>query len=113
MPGYADYTAPESGNNIPVDAENFATTLVNSGCISAPSAKSLTDGPTAASSVFRCPSGYTDEVATLLQPGVSAPFPATRHAALAQEPWRVQSKETGIIIDSWYGVNAARDAILQ
>jgi len=44
-----------------------------------------------------------------LQPGVSTPLPQDRKAALAQEPWRVKSISSGIIIDSWYGVNAVRD----
>ena len=41
VPGYADYSAV-SGNNVPLDAENFATVLVNTGCITAPSAGSAT-----------------------------------------------------------------------
>jgi prepilin-type processing-associated H-X9-DG protein len=48
-------------------------------------------------------------VAIHLQPGVSAPFPKDRQAGLAQQPWRVKSASTGIIIDSWYGINAVRD----
>jgi prepilin-type processing-associated H-X9-DG protein/prepilin-type N-terminal cleavage/methylation domain-containing protein len=108
VPGYADYTA-KSGNNIPIDAENFATTLINTRCIVAPSMKNVSDGPSNQASPFYCPSGLDDQVSIHLQPGVSAPFPADRAAALAQEPWRVKSKSTGIIIDSWYGINAVRD----
>ncbi len=108
VPGYADYSGT-SGNGIPLDAENFATTLVNTGCITAPSAGSVSDGPNGRPSPFLCPSGLTDFVAIHLQAGVSAPFPKTRQSALAQQPWRVQSTGTGIIIDSWYGVNAARN----
>jgi prepilin-type processing-associated H-X9-DG protein len=109
VPGYSNRNTI-SGNGIYCDAENFATTLVNSGCINAPSAHAVSDGPVSAASPFFCPSGLTDEVAIWLDPSVSAPFPATRQAGKAQEAWRVQSLSTGIIIDSWYGVNAARDA---
>jgi prepilin-type N-terminal cleavage/methylation domain-containing protein/prepilin-type processing-associated H-X9-DG protein len=108
VPGYADYSG-RSGNNIPLDAENFATTLVNTRSITAPSVRNLADHPSNQSSPFYCPSGLDDQVAIHLQPGVSSPFPSDRAAALAQEPWRVKSINTGIIIDSWYGVNAVRD----
>jgi prepilin-type processing-associated H-X9-DG protein/prepilin-type N-terminal cleavage/methylation domain-containing protein len=108
VPGYADYSA-RSGNNIPLDAENYATTLVNSGQITAPRVKNLSDAPSNQPSPFYCPAGLDDQVSIHLQPGVSAPFPADRRAALAQEPWRVQSMSSGIILDSWYGINAVRD----
>jgi prepilin-type processing-associated H-X9-DG protein len=108
VPGYADYSA-RSGNNIPLDAENYATTLVNTGHITAPRVKNLADAPSNQSSPFYCPAGLDDQIAIHLQPGVSAPFPADRRAALAQEPWRVQSMSSGIILDSWYGINAVRD----
>ncbi len=109
VPGYADYSGM-SGNNIPLDAENFATVLVNTGCITAPSLKTLSELPNTRSSPFYCPSGLSDQVAIHLQPGVSAPFPQTRSVALAQQPWRVKSLSSGIIVDSWYGINACRDS---
>jgi prepilin-type N-terminal cleavage/methylation domain-containing protein/prepilin-type processing-associated H-X9-DG protein len=109
VPGYADYSA-KSGNNIPIDAENFATTLVNTRCLTAPTVKNIGDRPSNQSSPFFCPSGLDDQISIHLQPGVSSPFPADRAAALAQEPWRVKSKSTAIIIDSWYGINAVRDS---
>lgn len=108
VPGYADYSA-RSGNNIPLDAENYATTLVNLGHITAPGVNNLGDRPSNQSSPFYCPAGLDDQVAIHLEPGVSAPFPADRRAALAQEPWRVKSMSSGIILDSWYGINAVRD----
>jgi type II secretory pathway pseudopilin PulG len=108
VPGYADYSATTS-NGVPLDAENFATVLVNTKCITATSAINLTDHPSNQSSPFFCPSGVEDQVSVHLQPGVSTPFPQDRQATLAQEPWRVKSISSGIIIDSWYGVNAVRD----
>ena len=109
VPGYADNSGVLSGNGIPLDAENFATTLVNTGGISANGVRALTDTPVTRATPFFCPSGSTDQVAVHLQPGVSAPFPDNRKSSLAQQPWRVQSKSTNIIIDSWYGINACRD----
>jgi prepilin-type processing-associated H-X9-DG protein/prepilin-type N-terminal cleavage/methylation domain-containing protein len=108
VPGYADYSATSS-NGVPLDAENFATVLVNTKCITATSVVNLSDRPSNQSSPFFCPSGLDDQVSIHLQPGVSTPLPQDRKAALAQEPWRVKSISTGIIIDSWYGVNAVRD----
>ena len=108
VPGYSDYTATTS-NGVPLDAENFATVLVNTQCVTAPPIRNLADRPSNQASVFFCPSGMDDQVSMHLQPGVSSPFPQTRQAALAQEPWRVKSMSTGVIIDSWYGINAVRD----
>jgi prepilin-type N-terminal cleavage/methylation domain-containing protein/prepilin-type processing-associated H-X9-DG protein len=108
VPGYTDFSAKTS-NGVYLDAENFATTLVNTQCLVAPPVKNLTDRPSNQSSVFYCPSGMDDQVAVHLQPGQSTPLPKDRKAALAQEPWRVKSASSGIILDSWYGINAVRD----
>src|SRR3989440_4484983 len=108
VPGYTDFSAKTS-NGVYLDAENFATVLVNTQCLVAPPVKILTDRPSNQSSVFFCPSGMDDQVAVHLQPGQSTPLPKDRKAALAQEPWRVKSASSGIILDSWYGINAVHD----
>src|SRR5437016_359974 len=108
VPGYADFSA-KTTNGVYLDAENFATTLVNTQCLTAPPVRNLSDHPSNQSSVFYCPSGMDDQVAVHLEAGGSVPFPKDRKAGLAQEPWRVKSASTGIIIDSWYGVNATHD----
>ena len=108
VPGYADFSA-KTTNGVYLDAENFATTLVNTKCLTAPPVLNLTDRPSNQSSVFFCPSGMDDQVSIRLQVGGSVPFPKDRKDGLAQEPWRVKSASTGIIIDSWYGVNGTHD----
>lgn len=108
VPGYADYSGVTS-NNIPLDGENYATTLVNTQCLSAPSLAGTSEMPSPQSSVFYCPEGLTDKVATFLSSGTTPPYPSSRRDGLAQAPWRVQSRGSGIIIDTWYGINAVRD----
>jgi prepilin-type processing-associated H-X9-DG protein len=109
VPGYGDNSGRTS-NGVPIDGENYATMLVNTGWLVAPPVQGgVKSGPNVRTSVFRCPAGLADTFATFLQPGITTPLPASRAAGLAQQPWRVQSKATGIIIDSWYGINANRD----
>jgi prepilin-type N-terminal cleavage/methylation domain-containing protein/prepilin-type processing-associated H-X9-DG protein len=108
VPGYADFSA-RTTNGVYLDAENFATTLVNTNCLVAPPVLNLTDRPSNQNSVFFCPAGMDDQVSIRLQVGGSVPFPKDRKDGLAQEPWRVKSASTGIIIDSWYGVNGTHD----
>jgi prepilin-type N-terminal cleavage/methylation domain-containing protein/prepilin-type processing-associated H-X9-DG protein len=106
VPNYYNFVKPAAGS--PVDGETYATVLVNSGCLNAPSVpggdKAL---PSNQTSVFRCPDGLADQIATYLGPVVS-PVPSSRISGLAQNPWRCLSDSTGIVIDTWYGVNAAR-----
>src|SRR5881394_1978513 len=100
VPGYSNFVKPAAGS--PVDGETYATVLVNTGCINAPTVpggdKAL---PSPQKSVFRCPEGMTDQVATYLGPVVS-PTPSSRTDGLAQCPWRCLSDATGIVIDTWY-----------
>jgi prepilin-type processing-associated H-X9-DG protein/prepilin-type N-terminal cleavage/methylation domain-containing protein len=111
VPGYGDESGPRTSNGVPLDAENYATVLVNTHCLVAPSVEGgVKSGPNMRSSVFHCPAGLGDGIATFLQPGITTPLPTSRAAGLAQEPWRVQSKTTGVILDTWYGINANRDA---
>jgi prepilin-type processing-associated H-X9-DG protein/prepilin-type N-terminal cleavage/methylation domain-containing protein len=111
VPGYADFSGayPPAANGSPQDVENFATVLVNSGCITAPTVPGGDNaGPSQQSSVFHCPDGLADLVATYLRPAMASPEPASRTDTLGQNPWRAKSQASGIVIDSWYGVNATR-----
>jgi len=88
--------------------ENYATTLVNMKYLQAPGKIDLTSAPGGDNSVFFCPNGLTDLVGVVYsQPGGgSKPDPVTRTDQTGSRPWRTQSKSTGLIIDTWYGINA-------
>jgi prepilin-type processing-associated H-X9-DG protein len=107
------YTIPAGYQKNPPDAngtnlENYATILVNAGYVTAPLVKTITDGPSAASSVFYCPQGNIDKVGAQYSAGgaMFKPVPGTRTNQICAQPWRTQSASTGIIIDTWYGINA-------
>lgn len=89
------------------NSENYATLLVNLGLLNAPSVSSISAAPIADASVFFCPAGVTDLVGTQYSVSpISKPFPTSRKDQLGARPWRTQSESTGIIIDTWYGINA-------
>jgi len=100
--GYLVVPVKDEGRN----AENYATILVNTGLLKAPGVPSLGYGPTSDPSVFFCPAGITDLVGTEYTVSMNKPDPPTRTNALGGRPWRTQSQSTGIIIDTWYGINA-------
>jgi prepilin-type N-terminal cleavage/methylation domain-containing protein/prepilin-type processing-associated H-X9-DG protein len=88
--------------------ENYATILINYGYLKQPSPGSLTAPPSVGTSVFWCPSGIVDLVGVIYtQPGGGQkPDPISRTDATGARPWRDQSKATGIVVDTWYGINA-------
>src|SRR5215217_7459950 len=106
------YALPAGYLNLPIDgdgsnAENYATLLVNMKYLNAPKLNNINDGPTSDASVFYCPAGVQDLVGTQYSVAPrSKPFPATRTDSLGARPWRTQSATTGIIVDTWYGINA-------
>jgi prepilin-type N-terminal cleavage/methylation domain-containing protein len=105
VPGYADIGVSVTGVT-DADAENYATVLVNGGFITAPSLPDLQVQPSNDSSVFRCPSGTEDFLFNQFSTsGGSAPTPANRSEGVTFRPLRTRSKSTGIIIDTWYGIN--------
>ena len=110
LPGYSDYTANTS-TGVPIDAENYATVLVNGRYLGKPNpaVQTTTDQPVRQTSVFFCPDGLTELLATYLSPTTSPPYPKSRRDGIAQNTWRVKSKSTGVIVDTWYGINAVRD----
>jgi prepilin-type N-terminal cleavage/methylation domain-containing protein/prepilin-type processing-associated H-X9-DG protein len=106
VPGYVDTSATIGGDY--VDAENYATMLVNGKFLDAPTLNSLTQGVSSDPSVFRCPSGTEDFLFNQFSDSNgSSPVPQSRTDAIASRPLRTKSKSTGIIVDTWYGINAS------
>jgi prepilin-type N-terminal cleavage/methylation domain-containing protein/prepilin-type processing-associated H-X9-DG protein len=106
VPGYADTVATANGTL--ADAENYATMLVNGKFLDAPSVTSLTSGVSSDSSVFRCPSGNEDFLFNQFSDANgTAPAPNDRLDFAVQRPLRTRSKSTGVIVDTWYGINAS------
>ena len=103
-PGFLQ--TPVDGNGY--NEENYATILVNMKYLQAPGKANLTDSPGGENSVLFCPNGITDIVGVIYsQPGGGAkPDPLYRNDQQGARPWRTQSKSTGLIIDTWYGINA-------
>jgi prepilin-type N-terminal cleavage/methylation domain-containing protein/prepilin-type processing-associated H-X9-DG protein len=106
------YALPAGYLNIPVDsdgsnAENYATLLVNLKYANAPVLNNMADTPTVDGSVFYCPAGVRDLIGTQYSvPPTSKPFPVSRTDQLGARPWRAKSASSGIIVDTWYGINA-------
>ncbi|HUB27658.1 MAG TPA: hypothetical protein VL992_19695, partial [Tepidisphaeraceae bacterium] len=117
IPGFAN-TKLNFASTAPIpnwaDAENYATILVNGKYLSAPLAHSVTDPPVRAPSVFQCPSGMTDMLACEHSVNNLTPFAITsRTAGMDDRAWRCVSLSTGVIVDTWYGINLsdmAKDA---
>jgi prepilin-type N-terminal cleavage/methylation domain-containing protein/prepilin-type processing-associated H-X9-DG protein len=109
VPGYASNVVV-SGNGNNADAENYATVLVNYNFITAPNVLTINGAVSGQASVFRCPSGSDDFLFNQFSDaGGSAPAPNGRADALGARPLRTQSQSTGIVIDTWYGINATID----
>jgi prepilin-type N-terminal cleavage/methylation domain-containing protein/prepilin-type processing-associated H-X9-DG protein len=114
MAGYAaenkGYTLPAGYLVTPIDqgrnAENYATILVNLGTLKAPTLANFTDGPSSEPSPYFCPAGVADIVGNDWSVNMIKPDPATRIDTQGARPWRTKSKSTGIIVDTWYGINA-------
>jgi prepilin-type N-terminal cleavage/methylation domain-containing protein/prepilin-type processing-associated H-X9-DG protein len=106
VPGYADSTNTVNGTK--ADSENYATVLVAGQYISAPSVKNLNDPVSGDSSVFRCPSGNDEFLFNeFSDANGTAPSPNNRTDATADRPLRTKSQGSGLIIDTWYGINAS------
>jgi prepilin-type N-terminal cleavage/methylation domain-containing protein/prepilin-type processing-associated H-X9-DG protein len=114
---FKGYVVPPGYLAIPPDKsngyewENYATILVNFGYLQAPGAGSITASPSN-NSVFFCPSGLTDIVGTIYSSSGPSdtvrqkPDPVSRTDATGGRCWRTESQSTGIIVDTWYGINA-------
>ncbi len=111
VPGYAQVGQVVAGNGQAPDAENYATVLVNGRFINAPNVTSLADAGGKTNSAFFCPSGLDDFVGFQWSTtsGTASPTPNGRQDMLGSRPWRTISKSTGIIVDTWYGINATLD----
>jgi prepilin-type N-terminal cleavage/methylation domain-containing protein/prepilin-type processing-associated H-X9-DG protein len=109
VPGYADPAATTTNGKF-ADAENYATILLNDNLLTAPPLTDVTSGVSSAPSVFRCPSGTEDLTVTqFANSSGAAPYPTDRKDGKASTPWRVKSKGTGAVVDTWYGINASLD----
>jgi prepilin-type N-terminal cleavage/methylation domain-containing protein/prepilin-type processing-associated H-X9-DG protein len=113
----ASYTAENKGYALPAgylvvpidqgrNAENYATLLVNLGILKAPSVNNITDAPSSDPSPYFCPAGVADLVGNDWSVTMIKPDPATRIDTQGARAWRCKSQSTGIIIDTWYGMNA-------
>ena len=106
VPSYA-YATPTANGTL-ADAENYATLLVSHKYLSAPSVSALNDGISNVASVFRCPTGTEDFLFNQFSDNNgTAPAPNGRTDTLTKRPLRTLSQGTGIIIDTWYGINAS------
>lgn len=117
LSGYVNWSVDLS-NGYYADAENYATLLVNGGFLKAPSVKvpnntagALAVAPAAiGASVFRCPTGEADQIAMCFSDNITSmipnPTPQTRRDTIDSRAWRTRSLSTGIIIDTWYGINS-------
>lgn len=105
--GYLTVTGGSANANGYLD-ENYVTILVNRKMLNAPEVATINAAPTADGSVFFCPAGVQDIIGVQYStpPQTSKPMPVTRQDFQAARPWRQQSKETGLIYDTWYGINA-------
>jgi prepilin-type processing-associated H-X9-DG protein len=104
------YTLPAGYLVVPIDqgrnAENYATILVNLGILKAPVVLNITDGPSSDASPYFCPAGVSDLIGNDWSVTMIKPDPPTRIDTQGGRPWRTKSQSTGIIIDTWYGINA-------
>ena len=109
---FSGYELPTGYLYVPVQSngllmENYATILVNFGYIKDPGVSGINASPEVGQSVFYCPSGLNDIVGWIHSPtGTSSPDPVTRTDATGARCWRQQSASTGIIVDTWYGVDS-------
>lgn len=105
VPGYRDPAVNPSGNGEGADTENYATMLVNEKLIPAPDVKSIGAEVRTESSVFRCPDGVDWGAEQFTTASGFNPQPNGREDTLGAKPMRVISKKSGLVIDTWYGVN--------
>ena len=102
--GYLETPANANGNI----NDNYATLLIVSGYLTAPILPAVTGGASEKASVFFCPNGLTDAISVYYgSSGTAKPMPPTRKDGLGARPWRASSfLQTGLIVDTWYGINA-------
>ena len=109
VPGYGD-PATRTANGVTADAENYATVLVNGKYLPAPVLKNLSPDLPISNSVFFCPAGVDDRIGAEFSTTVAyAHYPVDRRDTVGATPYRCRSKSTGIIVDTWYGINATLD----
>lgn len=104
--GYAHKTENAAGGGTRRDTETWATLLVNEKILSAPVLDSIDSPIHAGRSALHCPSGNDDVRWSEMSAtsSVTIEIPDRTHAR-AQHPIRAKSDKTGVIVDSWYGMN--------
>src|SRR5687767_7601006 len=109
VPMYGD-PQTRTANGVTADAENYATMLVNLKYLPAPELRNPSPDLPNSNSVFFCPSGVDDRIGAEFSTTTAyAHYPVDRLDAVGASPYRCRSKSTGIIIDTWYGINASLD----
>jgi prepilin-type N-terminal cleavage/methylation domain-containing protein/prepilin-type processing-associated H-X9-DG protein len=107
-----DYANASHGYALPAGytstCEYWPTLLVNGGFIQAPGVPTITSRPSNAGSVFFCPNGMLDLIgSTYSVAGTWAEInPVSPGDPTGARCYRTVSQSTGVIIDTWYGINA-------
>jgi prepilin-type N-terminal cleavage/methylation domain-containing protein/prepilin-type processing-associated H-X9-DG protein len=107
-----DYAVASHGYALPAGytstCEYWPTILVNTGLIDAPGVPSITSRPSNAASVFFCPNGILDLIGTTYSVADTWAEinPASPGDPTGARCFRTLSQSTGVIIDTWYGINA-------
>lgn len=110
VPGYADDKVKPTKYKGYVDAENYATMLVNEEMVKAPQLSGLDEAISAEASIFRCPNGSDDlQWTEFSSANATAPYPKGRQDPLGGRPQRTLSRKSKRVVDTWYGINAALD----
>jgi len=100
------YTIPAAYRNPDGStSESWATILVNEKYIPTPNPtpQSVTDVTAPQSSVFWCPNGLWDYTWNSVPTGLA---PSSRTDYKGAYSYRVQSGTSGVIVDTWYGINS-------
>jgi prepilin-type processing-associated H-X9-DG protein/prepilin-type N-terminal cleavage/methylation domain-containing protein len=112
VPEYADPSgAGEVQSGVLNTADNYATLMVNCNLLDAPELPANNSPVALSPSVFHCPDGVDNYIfndfSEVGSGGVGGPAPTTRQDARGAVPCRTVSKSTGIIVDTWYGINSS------
>ncbi len=104
IPGYGK-VGTTNGSGTMYDAENYATMMVNLKLLDAPDVKSLTAPVSSVGSVFKCPAGSDEDVYDFCTTSGGSPAAKGRWDGNGRRAWRTLSDSSGIVIDTWYGIN--------
>ena len=103
--GYGNLSLFMSTSSLPSDAESWATILVNGGYLKIASRNTVTD-PLLDKTVLWCPNGMDEIGMQLDQSSSDVPDPNGRQDMVGAKCYRTRSLSTGIVVDTWYAINA-------